>query len=44
VVAPANPTKSGYVFDGWEPDFPSTMPLNGVELVAQWISLAPVDE
>ncbi len=36
VIAPANPTKTGYDFTGWSPAVPSTMPLNGLTCVAQW--------
>jgi uncharacterized repeat protein (TIGR02543 family) len=36
LIAPANPTKSGYMFAGWKPAFPKTMPLGGAKLTAQW--------
>ena len=36
LTAPADPTRAGYVFSGWEPTFPSTMPLWWANLVAQW--------
>jgi hypothetical protein len=36
LTAPDDPTRLGYTFDGWDPDFPATMPLNGANLVAQW--------
>ena len=36
VSAPANPTRSGYTFDGWSPAVPSTMPGEDVTCVAQW--------
>ncbi len=36
VTKPANPTKEGYTFAGWTPELPSTMPLNGLSVVAQW--------
>ena len=36
VTAPADPTRTGYTFDGWEPAVPETMPLNGVTCVAKW--------
>ena len=36
VTAPADPTKTGYVFAGWIPAFPATMPLDGDSLTAQW--------
>jgi hypothetical protein len=36
LIAPSDPIKSGYIFTGWKPNFPSTMPLSWAELVAQW--------
>jgi hypothetical protein len=36
VTAPADPTRTGYTFGGWNPAVPTTMPLNGASLVAQW--------
>ncbi len=36
VTAPANPTRTGYTFARWDPEVPSTMPLNGTTCVAQW--------
>ena len=36
VTKPADPTKEGYDFAGWDPEFPETMPLNGATLKAKW--------
>ena len=36
VTAPANPTKSGYNFTGWNPSCPTTMPTSNVLCNAQW--------
>ena len=36
VTKPADPTKEGYTFAGWSPEFPETMPLNGAVLKATW--------
>ncbi|MEG0376817.1 MAG: InlB B-repeat-containing protein, partial [Raoultibacter sp.] len=36
VTAPANPTRPGYVFDGWSAAVPSIMPANDTTLTAKW--------
>lgn len=36
VTAPANPTRAGYVFDGWGAAVPSIMPANDITLTAKW--------
>lgn len=41
LTAPAAPTRDGYTFAGWTPEFPATMPLNGASLTAQWTPLNP---
>ncbi len=36
VTVPANPTKEGYTFDGWDKAIPSVMPANNVTINAKW--------
>lgn len=36
VTKPADPTKPGYTFAGWEPEFPEKMPANDLILRAKW--------
>ena len=36
INAPADPTKTGYVFDGWEKNIPTTMPAENLSIKAKW--------
>ena len=36
VIAPANPTRTGYTFAGWDPVVPATMPAENTECNATW--------
>ena len=38
ITAPANPTRTGYIFTGWSPALPATMPSGGLTVTAQWNS------
>ena len=36
IAAPANPTREGYTFIGWDKEIPTTMPAENMTLKARW--------
>jgi LPXTG-motif cell wall-anchored protein len=36
IKAPADPTMKGYIFKGWSPEIPKTMPADPLTITAQW--------
>lgn len=36
VTVPEDPERFGYIFEGWEPEIPATMPGENIDFVAKW--------
>ncbi len=43
VVAPANPTRTDYLFKGWDTAIPATFPTDDVTVTAQWVMTGDID-
>ena len=45
ITVPNDPMRTGYIFTGWQPEIPNTMPAHDMTVVAQWTeSTEPVTQ
>lgn len=40
IQPPDDPTRSGYLFDGWSMELPDTMPASNLQILATWTALS----
>jgi surface protein len=43
ITAPSNPTRAGFIFNGWSTAIPATMPNGNLALTASWLSISAND-
>jgi uncharacterized repeat protein (TIGR02543 family) len=42
IIAPANPTRTGYTFNGWSQAIPTNMPSENITITALWLMQVPM--
>lgn len=44
LVSPQNPSREGYIFNGWSQALPQTMPANDLTIKAFWVMVNPITD